>query len=151
MIKDIYVYFSNRDYLYEFRDHPNFVPPHEYYIEERTLCLREEYGKLSLKNGMQLRLIYDTGRETACPWCGFPEPEIIRHESHSGFFERFFAQCPKCFARGPLLNVNQQALANEEVFNEFKEMVKQRWAVRLPKSVTPPPGTVTTLKEKVDE
>jgi hypothetical protein len=100
--------------------------------------LREEYGKLALKNGINLRLLYDTGIETACPWCGFPEPEIIKHESRSGFFDRLFAQCPKCYARGPLLNVNQQTLTNEEAFNEFKEIAKQRWAVRIPKSVTPP-------------
>mgnify|MGYP001569841448 CR=1 FL=1 len=144
--KEIYVYFSNRDFFGEFREHPDFVPPYQYSIYERTLSLRDEFGKLRLKNGMNLRLIYDTGRETACPWCGFPEPEIIKHESRSGFFERFFAQCPKCYARGPLLSVNQQALTNEDVFNEFKEMVKQRWAVRLPKSVTRSSSSVTDCK-----
>ena len=103
MIKEIYVYFCNRDFLREFKAHPDFVPPHEYSIYERPLCLREKYGKLRLKNGMNLRLLYDTVRETGCPWCGFPEPEIIKHENRSGFFESFFAQCPKCYERGPFL------------------------------------------------
>lgn len=142
-IKEIYVYFSDIDFTNEFIKHPDFIALNEYNIKERALCINEEIGKLSLKNGMQIRLIYDAGIEKACPWCGFTKTEIIIEEITIGDITigditRFFAQCLKCLARGPILNVYPHLLYNQTSIDEFKEIVRQRWACRIPKVVKLP-------------
>jgi hypothetical protein len=143
MIKDIYVYFSDRDYFREVRDNPYFVHPHEYDVFEYANCSREEFGKLKLANGLQIRLIFDSGREIRCPWCGYPQPEIKNQDSIIAHMIRFFAECPRCLARGPTLNVNRNLFENTDKYlDEYKELVRQRWTVRIPKSVTLPSGTV---------
>jgi hypothetical protein len=133
-MKDIYVYFSNTEYLKELWGCPDYIHPYDYDLQEYSRCTREEYGKLNLKNGIQLRLLFDSRLETKCPWCSYPQPEV-KQESH-GSKTRLYAECPDCLARGSILNVNSELLENQQTLDEYKKIVMCRWSVRTPKSFT---------------
>lgn len=146
MIKDIYVYFTDKEYMDDFRNLSDFVWPTDYDIVEYSKSLQEEYGKLKLKN-INIRLLFDSGRETKCPWCNHPNPEIIEETSlkeEAVEIYRFYARCPNCLARGPALNVNR-VIQNDEAIeykqmilqrtSEYKALVLQRWQMRVPKTL----------------
>lgn len=141
MSKSIYVYFSNKEYLKDFSQHPDFVPPRDYSSLERHDMTQEEYGKIKLKNGINLRLLLDCGKENKCPWCDHPEPKVIIEKSENQFFEtirlleRMYAKCTYCGAQGPTLNFNAQLVEDNAIMDEYKNMVLQRWSTRTPKRV----------------
>ncbi len=138
-MKNIYVYFSDPDYLRDFRDHPDFIHPAEYNSFEAQKMSQLEYGKLKILP-LFLKLIYDNGFSHDCPWCGFPGP-VIKVEDRRRCDERIkylhpiqmFAECQQCKARGPSLNIMCEHINDRLIFSEYKSMVRQRWAARKPK------------------
>lgn len=134
MEKDFYVYFSDYEYTREFRDHPNFVHPSHYDQFEYQKMPQEEYGKLQLRNGLTLKLILDNGRNKKCPWCDCPSQCIKKTKSVSPYHEGYQAECISCGARGPVFNISTSMNLEDEIIkSEVEDMIKQRWACRIPK------------------
>jgi len=137
MRNDIYVFFSDREALEDFRDHPDFIAPYQYDAFEYHHSFPEEYGKLRLKNRLNLKLIFNNGRDAKCPWCGNPNPIVkeIRSNSELEYYKRFQAECPTCLARGPTLTIVASILSDKQIEEQYKDMVKERWANRIPKGL----------------
>lgn len=132
MIEEIPVYFTDPKYIRNFNDHPKFEHPSQYSPQEYQKTSQEEWGKLKLGFPFNLRLILDSGRNTKCPWCDCDHVEVIPVDSKQ-FWTRFAAYCQNCGARGPVMNLSNTNLDKEEILNEAKDMIKQRWACRIPK------------------
>ena len=131
----MYVLFNNPDYFNKLKDCHEFIRTFEYTTKEIQNTSQSEWGKLNLRNGNYLHLIFDTGRENNCPWCDCPEPIIKQVKLYNPGYEMFYCQCPKCGARGPILNVNESALIEEEVEKEYKNYCLQRWIHRIPRRI----------------
>ncbi len=136
MRKDLYVSFTDYDYLREFIENNDFVSVAEYdtfELEKTSPC---EYGKLRLDN-MYLHLIADSGICPNCPWCDCGVQEVVLEmpeyevEMVLITFAKVYARCMNCLARGPVLNIRLLDTEDKIVMDEYKEFVRHRWGQRI--------------------
>lgn len=136
MKKDLYVSFTDYDYLRDFRKHEDFVSPAEYEPFEFEKTSSWEFGKLKLDN-MYLHLIADASLSSNCPWCGCEVQEFFvekpEYEVKMGLMPlaKAYAKCMDCLARGPTLNIRLLDTEDKEMVEVYKDFVLQRWRQRV--------------------
>lgn len=132
-VKDIYVYFSNLQYVDIFKDLEQFRHIFDYPKLEIEKCTREEWGLLTINNDLRMHLLIDSGRNTACPWCGCEEIKINQSDpppTMPCIPVVMYAECSNCRARGPAMLLPSETLIKQESIDRIKEEVFAWWSVR---------------------
>lgn len=121
--------------------------PHN--LECQNKSLRSEYGTLDTFENTFHILVGDLPVK-GCHWCGNDvELIVLEPYSQAGITPPkswMFMQCPRCFARGPVLHVCEKALETKESKNEIERMVAERY-----KQINPFRGFVNPYRENTYE
>ncbi len=99
--------------------------------------------ELKLSGGDNLHLLLDSELDPRCPWCGSESIKIC-HEKQRFSHEimptldkiNLYVRCQNCLARGPVLNVLEQAF--DKNLGDCTSFLMGRWRTRVKKSIELP-------------
>ena len=129
MKDEVILYFKDPKHTSVFRTLKEYKNPKQYDVQEYANLKEYEHGKLELE-GTVIRLFYDSGKNSDCPWCGNKDIQTKATESLNAInMVEMWSECSRCGCRGPVLNVCISAFEDDP--GVYESAVFQRWRSRI--------------------
>ncbi len=91
---------------------------------------QNEYGRIRNYSN-DYHILVGQVRQDFCPWCG-ERPHIKKvRESNGLSYSQYCMWCPRCFSRGPTLNVSSEMETQKILVDEYTSFMEERYSWRL--------------------